>query len=130
MMVDFQRKSCPATRRVVFDDESGSADPNPNVLFASLTVAGRTRNITASCRRRQRGRLLRRDRQSAKKFPGAPAGGESEMRSRFGSRRHPILGYTRMHTGVDWATAAGTPIFRPATARSRRPDGKAATANT
>ena len=33
------------------------------------------------------------------------------MRSGFGIRRHPILGYVKMHTGVDWATAYGTPIF-------------------
>ncbi|MGY4598915.1 murein DD-endopeptidase MepM/ murein hydrolase activator NlpD [Bradyrhizobium sp. GM22.5] len=33
------------------------------------------------------------------------------MRSGFGGRRHPILGYVKMHTGVDWATSYGTPIF-------------------
>jgi murein DD-endopeptidase MepM/ murein hydrolase activator NlpD len=33
------------------------------------------------------------------------------MRSGFGGRRHPILGYVKMHTGVDWATPYGTPIF-------------------
>jgi murein DD-endopeptidase MepM/ murein hydrolase activator NlpD len=33
------------------------------------------------------------------------------MSSRFGMRRHPILGYTRMHSGVDYAAGYGAPIF-------------------
>ncbi len=33
------------------------------------------------------------------------------FRSGFGMRRHPILGYRRMHTGVDWAAKRGTPII-------------------
>src|SRR5260370_13137628 len=33
------------------------------------------------------------------------------MRWGFGGRRHPILGYVKMPTGVDGATAYGTPIF-------------------
>lgn len=33
------------------------------------------------------------------------------FRSGFGMRRHPILGYMRMHTGVDWAAPKGSPII-------------------
>jgi murein DD-endopeptidase MepM/ murein hydrolase activator NlpD len=35
----------------------------------------------------------------------------AKMTSPFGMRFHPILGYTRLHTGVDWGAAVGTPVF-------------------
>lgn len=35
----------------------------------------------------------------------------ARLTSGFGIRFHPILGYTRPHTGVDWAAPIGTPIF-------------------
>nr|WP_229735566.1 M23 family metallopeptidase [Novosphingobium marinum] len=33
------------------------------------------------------------------------------MSSRYGMRRHPILGYRRMHSGVDYRARSGTPIY-------------------
>ena len=38
-----------------------------------------------------------------------PVGGR--ISGRFGMRRHPILGYRRMHSGVDFAIAHGTPVY-------------------
>ena len=36
---------------------------------------------------------------------------DGQLRSTFGMRYHPILRYSRMHTGVDWANRVGTPII-------------------
>ncbi|PEQ12113.1 hypothetical protein B2G71_13295 [Novosphingobium sp. PC22D] len=47
--------------------------------------------------------------------PGQPVSGR--VTSRFGMRRHPILGYRRMHSGVDYGARYGTPIYAVADGR-------------
>jgi murein DD-endopeptidase MepM/ murein hydrolase activator NlpD len=113
--VDFQRKVQPGDSfEVLFAGEEENAPPadNREVVFTSLTVGGETKKFY---------RFTSRDDglvdyyddagKSAKKFLVRKPIVEAVMRSGFGLRRHPILGYTKMHTGVDWATASGTPIF-------------------
>lgn len=41
----------------------------------------------------------------------------ARLTSGFGSRRHPVLGGTRMHRGVDYAARTGTPIMAAGDAR-------------
>jgi murein DD-endopeptidase MepM/ murein hydrolase activator NlpD len=113
--VDFQRKVQPGDSFDVFfagEDEGATNSEKSEVLFASLTVGGETKKYY---------RFQTPDDavvdfydetgKSAKKFLVRKPVNNAIMRSGFGSRRHPILGYVKMHTGVDWATAYGTPIF-------------------
>src|SRR3954468_11545765 len=50
-------------------------------------------------------------RSSHKKLVLAKPVDDGDLRSGFGMRRHPILGFSRMHTGVDWVTRIGAPIL-------------------
>lgn len=113
--VDFQRKVQPGDSFDVFyagEDEGVASTEKTEVLYASLTVGGETKKYYRF-QSSDDGLVDYYDEtgKSAKKFLVRKPVANAIMRSGFGGRRHPILGYVKMHTGVDWATAYGTPIF-------------------
>jgi murein DD-endopeptidase MepM/ murein hydrolase activator NlpD len=113
--VDFQRKVQPGDSFDVFyagEDEGASITERNEVLYAALTLGGETKKYYRF-QTPDDGVVDYYDEtgKSAKKFLVRKPVNNAIMRSGFGGRRHPILGYVKMHTGVDWATAYGTPIF-------------------
>jgi|JI10StandDraft_1071094.scaffolds.fasta_scaffold149331_3 murein DD-endopeptidase MepM/ murein hydrolase activator NlpD len=49
--------------------------------------------------------------QSAKKFLMKTPINGARLSSSFGNRKHPVLGYTKLHKGTDFAAPTGTPIY-------------------
>src|SRR5262249_50158345 len=110
--VDFQRKAQPGDSFEVLYSGEEEEGPTNDVLFAALTVGGETKKFYRY-QSPDDGVVDYYDEtgKSAKKFLVRKPVGPGIMRSGFGFRRHPILGYSKMHTGVDWAAPYGTPIF-------------------
>jgi murein DD-endopeptidase MepM/ murein hydrolase activator NlpD len=113
--IDFQRKVQPGDSfEILFagDDENLSDNSKAEVLFALLTTGGETRKFY---------RYQTTDDnvvdyydetgKSAKKFLVRKPVSDGNITSGFGGRNHPLLGYSKMHTGVDWGSQTGTAIF-------------------
>ena len=117
---DFRRRVGPgdgfeAFYDIVGDEKSalGAIHGHPDqLLYAALTVGGETRRFYRF--RTPDGLIDYYDVQgnNSKKFLTLrPVRGDVRFSSGYGLRLHPLLHIKRMHTGIDWAGAVGTPIL-------------------
>ncbi len=86
----------------------------PHLVYASLTTANKSRSLY----RFQPvggdvGWFDGNGRSIVRSFMRTPVDG-ARVTSKFGMRFHPVLHYTRLHGGTDFAAPIGTPIFAAA----------------
>ena len=113
--VDFQRDIQPGDAFEMFfevaRDQKGEIVKAGDLLYTSFSPRGKTSEYWLFEDSRGRENFYDAAGKTAKrKLRATPVNG-ARLSSSFGNRRHPILGYRKMHTGVDFAAPRGTPIL-------------------
>ena len=80
------------------------------ILYANLKLSGQNNSLYYFDSEDSEGHYDKNGKSVQKALMKTPING-SRLSSSFGMRKHPILGYNKMHRGTDFAASSGTPIM-------------------
>ena len=90
-------------------DENGEFIKSGSILYAHMSVNGREISLYKFGNDKDYGYFDINGKSVEKALMKTPING-ARLSSSFGMRKHPILGFTKLHTGTDFAAKEGTPI--------------------
>jgi len=91
-------------------DESGEFIKSGSILYAHMLVNGREITLYKFGKDKDYGYFDLNGKSVEKALMKSPING-ARLSSPFGMRKHPILGFNKMHMGTDFAAPMGTPIM-------------------
>ena len=112
-----------------FVDDDGELQKNGRIIYAYMKNNGRDYSLYYFKDKNNKIGYFFPDGKSVEKaLMKTPING-ARLSSKFGMRKHPILGYNKMHKGTDFAARRGTPIMASGSGVVGRLDGLEHTEN-
>jgi len=93
-----------------FEDDNNKVRDTGKIIYASMYVNGEEINLYNFKFNNSEDFYDIRGKSITKSLMKTPING-ARLSSSFGMRKHPILGYNKMHRGTDFAAPSGTPIM-------------------
>ena len=93
-----------------FKDDNNKVRDTGKIIYASMYVNGEEINLYNFKYKNEEEYYDIKGKSITKSLMKTPING-ARLSSSFGMRKHPILGYNKMHRGTDFAAPSGTPIM-------------------
>jgi len=93
-----------------FEDDNKKVRDTGKIIYASMYVNGEEINLYNFRYKNEEDYYDIKGKSITKSLMKTPING-ARLSSSFGMRKHPILGYNKMHRGTDFAAPSGTPIM-------------------
>ena len=93
-----------------FEDDNNKVRDTGKIIYASMFVNGEEINLYNFKDKKIEEYYNIKGKSITKSLMKTPING-ARLSSSYGMRKHPILGYNKMHRGTDFAAPSGTPIM-------------------